>query len=195
MTRANDCTKDWKTTRVAMEYLGADSGESVDKAQGVLIGAVSVLIDTHHLKQNDAFNYCARLFPDDFRIECIPYEWLGMDRAIRPDDLTKISSFPTLLNGLPKEEKEKSDDLRYDLMCRYINIISTMIGYADRAVEPEKKLFPFTKHGTQWLADFVVNDLAKEHVPGRSNWHGENPSQWAFRGAILVQDGRVSVHT
>lgn len=195
MTRENDVTKDWVRTKDALFYLAPESGASIDKAHGVLIGAVCIMMDTHKMRQSDAFDYLVRQFPDNFRLECVPYSWLGLNRAIQPDDLTKVSSFSALWNGLPDEEKEKSENLREDLITRYINVIATMINQSDRAEVPEMKMFPFTKQGNQWIADWAVYDRAKEHVPGRSNFHGQNPSQWQYAGCILIQDGRVSVHT
>lgn len=47
----------------------------------------------------------------------------------------------------------------------------------------------------QYIWHFSVSDEAKERDPLQINWHGQNTSQWVYAGAIVLQDGEVSVHT
>jgi hypothetical protein len=185
----------WVRTKDSLYYLAPESGASVEEARGVLIGQVSTVMDIYHVRQEDAFDLLIHLFPDNFRIQCIPPSWLGMDRPFRESVLDKITSFEVLWSGLPDEEKGMNDALRHDLMCRYINLIPMLAGYAERAQEPDTRLYPFTKHGSQWIADWAVKDLSMPNDPSKRNFHMQNTSQWVFAGCLLVQDGRVSVHT
>jgi len=53
---------------------------------------------------------------------------------------------------------------------------------------------PFRQTGSQYIAEWAVSNRRKEYKE-TINWHGQNTSQWLYAGAMLVQDGRVSIHT
>jgi hypothetical protein len=52
----------------------------------------------------------------------------------------------------------------------------------------------FRKAGSQYIAEWAVSDMSKP-VENSYNWHGQNTSRWLYAGCLLVQDGRVSIHT
>jgi hypothetical protein len=135
------------------------------------------------------------MLPKDFDIRAIPIDWLGLEEPIRPSFLCKITPFAALWDALPEEEKEQSPDLYGDLITRYIFVVRTMYQEHRRWEQAESKLFPFQLHGTQWIADWEVKDLSLKDDPSKTNWHLQNTSQWRYAGCLLVQRGRVSVHT
>jgi len=53
---------------------------------------------------------------------------------------------------------------------------------------------PFRKAGSQYIAEWAVSDMRKP-TKDSYNWHGQNTSRWLYAGCLLVQDGRVSIHT
>ena len=64
-------------------------------------------------------------------------------------------------------------------------------------ITPPKLLYafnPFRKAGSQYIAEWAVSDMRKPQE-NSYNWHGQNTSRWLYAGCLLVQDGRVSIHT
>jgi hypothetical protein len=55
-------------------YTHEDSGSSVDKAKGVIIGVVSVLM-ARGMGFDNALGRVYHLLPKGWRIECMPKEW------------------------------------------------------------------------------------------------------------------------
>ena len=105
--------------------------------------------------------------------------------------MDQIATFQELLDSLPNEAKTEAIIQR--LKTFYEIETGLLHKYASGAEKPSMTLLSFTKSGSQYIADFWVNDLGlpKEN---KYNWHLQNTSQWLYAGCILVQDGRVSTH-
>ncbi len=56
-------------------YTRADSGASVEKAQGVVIGAVSVIMGMNNIGFFDALEIVKTNMPEKYRLEAIPKDW------------------------------------------------------------------------------------------------------------------------
>jgi len=104
---------------------------------------------------------------------------------------SKIASFEELLNSLP--EDQKMGDTIERLKFFYEDEVKRLNDYAKNTKEPSIGLLPFSKSGSQFIAEFWVNDLSRP-VRREYNWHLQNTSQWLYAGCILVQDGNVSTH-
>ena len=105
--------------------------------------------------------------------------------------MDQIATFQELLNSLPDEYR--TDEIIQRLKTCYEIETGLLHKYASGAKNPSVILLPFIQSGSQYIADFWVNDLGlpKEE---KFNWHFQNTSQWLYAGCILVQDGRVSTH-
>ena len=105
--------------------------------------------------------------------------------------MDQIATFQELLNSLPDEEK--TEEVIQRLKTCYKIETDLLHKYASTAERPAIALLPFSRSGSQYIADFWVNDLGlpKEN---KYNWHLQNTSQWLYAGCILVQNGRVSTH-
>lgn len=95
-----------------------------------------------------------------------------------------------LLDGIPEE------DLPDPLWMFWQTVaweLSQCINYATKAVEPQIIFNKYRQAGEQYIWEFFVNDL---HVPKAEayNFHGQNVSQWAYAGCVLLQGGRVSTN-
>lgn len=103
----------------------------------------------------------------------------------------RIVTFEDLLSSLPNDQK--TEDVINSLRFWYEEEVRRLNEYAKSAKEPSIGLLPFSQSGSQYIAEFWVNDLglSKEN---KYNWHLQNTSQWLYAGCILVQDGRVSTH-
>lgn len=103
----------------------------------------------------------------------------------------RVASFEELLNSLPSDQK--TEDVIKDLKYWYEQEVKMLNEYSKNAQEPSVGLFPFNKSGSQYIAEFWVNDMSKPKKE-EYNWHLQNTSQWLYAGCILLQDGRVSTH-
>ena len=59
----------------ALYYLREDSGASCEKAQGVVIGAISVIMGIRKIGFYDALEIVKAHLPDNYRLEGIPESW------------------------------------------------------------------------------------------------------------------------
>jgi hypothetical protein len=182
---------EWVRVKEALHNLSEKSGATTEYAKGLLVGVVSTLMALGYDFQN-AFKECWTRFPSDFRIKAIPPEWIGYHEDWLGLSLTHVTSFNHLVNDLPNDIADKVKD---DLLDKYLYIIGTMANMTRKAKEPMMVLSPFRNSGSQWICEWAVKDMKKEYDPSRINWHGQETSQWVYAGAILVQDGRVSIHT
>jgi len=98
-----------------------------------------------------------------------------------------IVTFQELLDSLPEDQRKL---VKNDLKQRYHNICKRLAEY----MQHDRTFHKFYQSGDQWIAPFEVRDLSKP-VLDQYNYHLQNTSQWLWAGCILVQDGRVSVHT
>jgi len=77
-----------------------------------------------------------------------------------------------------------------ELYAHYAREISIMLSIVqnNRNIGLDKEivvnLTPFTKQGSQLIANFSVLDLSKP-VQDSYNWHGQNTSQWLYAGALV----------
>jgi len=188
--------KEWPHTASLLTCMSTASGTSIQEAKYCLLGAAVMMMDTHHLRTiGEAADYLLPLFPKEFRIEAIPYDWLGLEEEITLDFLEKITPFATLWDALSEEEKRANPDLYAELLRRYVYVVASMFREHRRYEQADSRLFTWRQAGTQWLAEWEVNDLSLPNNPNKVNWHLQNTSQWRYAGCLLVQDGRVSVHT
>jgi len=102
-----------------------------------------------------------------------------------------IHSFEDLLASLP--EDQINGKMKDELKTAYDFELEQIKRYINQAQNPQAVLLPFNQSGSQFIANFWVNDLA---LPAKNqfNWHLQNTSQWLYAGCILVQNGRVSLH-
>lgn len=59
----------------ALYYTRADSGASIEKAQGVVIGVVSAIMGMKKLSFFDALEIVKEHMPANYRIDAIPADW------------------------------------------------------------------------------------------------------------------------
>lgn len=90
-------------------------------------------------------------------------------------------------------EEMQTDKLYADLSDAYNREINTLFRYSLSAERPQITMLTFSKHGSQWIADFTVKDLNLP-VKDSFNFHFQNTSQWRYAGAIVIQNGVVSTH-
>lgn len=113
-----------------------------------------------------------------------------------------IATYEELLASLPEEIKTKEilegseNDYGWhkrSLKETYDEEVATINRYASNAKEPDAHLCTFQNHGSQWVAEFWVNDLS---IPRSNavNWHLQNTSQWKYAGCILIDHNEVSTH-
>jgi hypothetical protein len=102
-----------------------------------------------------------------------------------------IPNYEELVASLPPEIL--SDKIREDLSNKYNKELISIDFYEKKAKEPQSHMSLFRKSGSQYIAEFFVNDLSKT-VGNSFNWHLQNTSQWLYAGCILVADGEVSTH-
>ena len=114
--------------------------------------------------------------------------------------IVNVPTIPELLDSLkPLEELSPYGDesirIKDEIVKCYGYEMSSLFGYTKGATKPSVYLGLFIKQGSQWIADFSVNDLGKE-VKNEFNWHGQNTSRWQYAGCILFdeKDKLVSTH-
>lgn len=105
--------------------------------------------------------------------------------------MNQAATFQELLNSLPDDQK--TEDVIQKLRFWYESELDILNRYASKAKAPSMALLPFTRSGSQYIANFWVNDLSRPKEE-KYNWHLQNTSQWLYAGCILVQNGRVSTH-
>jgi len=187
---------EWARVQDALYYLDPASGASIDRAKGVLIGIVSTLMLFGIKNFSDIWRILIPLMPRNFRVACIPPTWRNGENMDIVLNLNKVISYQGLIESLEKLiGEEEADKVKEDIMDRYLGIVTLMDTYSRNTIKPEAIFTPFVQHGSQNIAEFTLFDRAKERVDGAINWHGNNTSQWAYAGGLLVQNGRVSVHT
>ena len=95
-----------------------------------------------------------------------------------------------LLNSVPEAERpENPADFWFAVAAEFRELMD----YASRAQQPQIVFGDGSKAGSQYIWEFLVNDLAQP-VRDSVNWHGQNTSQWLYAGAIVLQDRQVSRH-
>ena len=114
--------------------------------------------------------------------------------------IVNVPTIAELLDSLkPLEELPPYGDMvikiKEEIVKYYGYEMSSLLRYARDANKPSVYLGLFIKQGSQWIADFSVNDLEKE-VKDEFNWHGQNISKWKYAGCICFdeRDKRVSTH-
>jgi hypothetical protein len=205
----------WERIKDALYLLDERSGATIEAGRGAIIGVMSTL-EAFNFKFNDVWPTIIGMLPDRVRVEAIPTCWLNLDDkwTIPFKELVK---FHELLEALPPEMLDvKTENFGYgerscreNLMDRYLYVMSVLQRETDRAYagwnsdlngDPALKpqisysFHPFRKAGSQYIAEWAVSDRRKEYRE-TINWHGQNTSQWLYAGCLLVQDGRVSIHT
>ncbi len=101
-----------------------------------------------------------------------------------------IPEFHTLLEKVPPEDLPKSTEQWWSSVAWEL---TQLMKYGAQATEPQIVLNEVRKAGNQYLWEFYVNDLSKKRE-ALYNFHGQNTSQWLYAGAIVLQDGEVSLH-
>jgi hypothetical protein len=102
-----------------------------------------------------------------------------------------------LWESLPEDQKNKDGKINRELYSSFYEYFQremhNLMSYALRGKKPSIGMTLFHKQGSQYIADFSVNDLEIE-IKSSHNFHLQNTSQWLYAGCILVQDGEVSTH-
>jgi len=210
----------WTRIKDSLHNMAENSGASIDYARGNVIGVVSTLMAVGY-EFKDAWREVIRCLPDKVRVEAIPAVWLNVEGEWSPQFIKAlvdghIVRFQDLLKEIPEDMRKvtREGDI-YDLTCRdemldrYLHICSIFQRETEREyalwreqsnsnpeLEPQIRysFAPFRKSGSQYIAEWAVNDYRKEYK-NVVNWHGQNTSRWLYAGCLLVQDGRVSIHT
>ena len=180
----------------ALYYTAENSGASVERARGVIIGATSALMG-HCMEWKDAWTTIMQNLPYTFRLECIPACWTAhdIDSVDWIEDINDIvPPFSDFWNNIPGHELPKQEDL----IDKYLWVAGQIDSYIRKGrlkgMNMAAVFHRFRTAGTQHIAEFSIYNLDKPK--GNSvNWHGQNTSQWVFAGGLLVQDKRVSIHT
>jgi len=195
----------------SLHLLADKSGSNIDYARGSLIGVVSTM-QAFGFEFKDAWREVLRMLPDEVRVSAIPGAWVHLDdKWTLPFSSEDIVNFPDLLNQIPEDMRSMPSEYTEGYTCRdemldkYLGILAIMQRETDRenadwkdngGFEPVIKynFSPFRLSGSQYIAEWAVSDMRKEHTE-KINWHGQNTSRWLYAGCLLVQDGRVSIHT
>lgn len=112
--------------------------------------------------------------------------------AIKKTMLVEVPSFEELFKSL--NEEQRTDAVEKELFDYYQREKQNLFNYALGGNKPSIYMGTFNKQGSQWIAEFAVNDLELPFKADSYNFHLQNTSQWLYAGAILVQDGQVSTH-
>jgi hypothetical protein len=204
----------WERIKDALYLLSEDSGASIEGARGAIIGVMSTL-EAFNFTFKDVWPTVVGMLPDKVRVAAIPTCWLNLDDQWTLP-FSKLVKFHELLEALPADMLTKIANEEYDerpcrenLMDKYLYVMSILQRETDRANaewnsdlngDPAYKpqfhynFSPFRQAGSQYIAEWAVSNLLKEHKE-KYNFHGQNTSQWLYAGCLLVQDGRVSIHT
>ena len=197
----------------SLHLLEENSGATLEYAQGSLIGVVSTM-QAFGYNFKDAWREVISYLPDNLRVNAIPCCWLNLDGTWSiPFD--KLVKFKTLLKDIPvsmqcqPSEHNEGYTCRDEMLDKYLGIMGILQRETDRSIhdwrenhsesptfEPmlEYAFAPFRQTGSQYIAEWAISNRRKEYKE-KINWHGQNTSQWLYAGAMLVQDGRVSIHT
>ncbi len=204
----------WERIKEALYLLDETSGATIEGARGTIIGVMSTL-EAFNFRFKDVWPTIVGMLPDKVRVAAIPACWLNLDDkwTIPFKDLVK---FHQLLEALPADmlsvktatwDGERT--CRENLMDRYLYVMSILQRETDRAFagwnsdmngDPNHKpdlayrFAPFRQAGSQYIAEWAVSDMRKQRREAY-NFHGQNTSQWLYAGCLLVQEGRVSIHT
>ena len=184
--------RDWCRVKDTLQLMSPTSGATAKEAESALIGVTSALMDVYQTNLNSIFGSLMRFFPEDFRVSSIPKSWIGIPEY-PPICESDMVSFQELWLSLP--ESERTDDVRHALIDKYLYIVGQAFRAAERAKKPFIKIQKFHESGSQHIAYFEIFDKTLPDDPSRMNFHGQNVSQWMFAGCILVDGGRVSIHT
>ena len=201
-------------------YLTAEnSGASLEYARGSVVGVVSTL-QAVGMQFREAWFEVIKCLPDKVRVEAIPFAFLNLEGTWSPQVIKalvdgRIVKFPDLLKEIPEDMRKKNSQYHESWICRddmldkYLHICSIFQRETEReyhtwreqmnsdpALEPKLvySFAPFRIAGSQHIAEWAVSDLRKNHE-NTINWHGQNTSRWLYAGCLLVDKGRVSIHT
>ena len=197
----------------SLHLLEENSGATLEKARGNIIGVISTM-QAFGYDFKDAWREVITYLPNNLRVNAIPAGWLNLEGTwTLPFD--KLVGFKTLLEIIPEEMHHCPSEYTHGYTCRdemldkYLSIMSILQRESDRTIhdwrenhdqspdhEPtiDFSFVPFHQSGSQYIAEWAVSNRKKEHKES-INWHGQNTSQWLYAGCLLVQDGRVSIHT
>ena len=183
---------DWEKVRETVQLNDVESGwESRALLNGLMIGLEASLSHWYgRSTRRVIFEKILPLLPKDIEIGAVPYQWMDLEHIINID-LKDVTSFSGLMESLPEDQRDLVIDKAFD---SYLWEVGCLQRYSDMCKgEPKAYFYPFQKSGSQFIANFGVNDVTKA-LEGKINWHGRDTSQWVYAGGMLVQDGRVSLH-
>lgn len=211
----------WERIKDSLQLLAENSGASIDTARGSIMGVASALTAIG-MSWDDIWQNIIKCLPDKVRVEAIPTAWLHAEgnwnsAIIKGFVDGNIVKFPDLLKEIPEDMKNHvriGDNpnlltCRDEMLAKYLHICSifqreTEREYAfwnsdlngDPILEPQLvySFAPFRHAGSQNIAEWAVSDHRKQHKEAY-NWHGQNTSRWLYAGCLLVDNGRVSIHT
>lgn len=197
----------------SLHLLAENSGASLEYARGNVIGVVSTM-QAFGYNFKDAWREVISYLPNNLRVNAIPNVWLNLEGTwtLPFDNLVR---FKMLLDAIPEEMRSipstytEGYTCRDEMLDKYLHIMSILQRESDRAIHDWRENYnqdpdhepmidfvfvPFRKSGSQYIAEWAVSNRRKEYKE-KVNWHGQNTSQWLYAGCLLVQDGRVSIHT
>lgn len=197
----------------SLHLLEENSGASIEYARGNIIGIISTMQGFGY-SFKDAWTEIIPLLPDNLRVNAIPCCWLNLD-GTWSIPFSRLVKFKELLDVIPEQmlsmpsKYNSGYTCRDDMLDKYLQVMSVLQRETDRAIhdwrenhneDPEfepmiqQEFVPFKVSGSQYIAEWAVSNRRKERKE-KINWHGQNTSQWLYAGCLLVQDGRVSIHT
>jgi hypothetical protein len=200
----------------SLHLLEENSGASLEYARGSIIAVVSTMQGFGY-SFKDAWCEVISYLPDNLRVNAIPPCWVNLEGTwtLPFDNLVR---FKMLLDAIPEEMRSIPSPYTDGYTCRdemldkYLHIMSILQRESDRAIynwrenhdqDPDHEplidfsFVPFRVSGlsdSQYIAEWAVSNRKKEYKE-KINWHGQNTSQWLYAGCLLVQNGRVSIHT
>lgn len=178
-----------------LSCLGKEFSVSHSESYGVLFGIMGVLESFHQHESSAAlFESLFELFPDDFDYNKIPWNLIGKNEGHPKLNWSNFCSFSDLWFSIALES-DNPDKHRTELIKKYLYIVSGMRSDSERGTLPFARLQPFHQSGSQWIANFSLDDTSKPVDVSKINWHGQFTSQWLWAGCILFQDGEFSIHT
>lgn len=137
-----------------------------------------------------------KCLPDNFRVECVPHEWLGLDEpswCIHKHIINgEFTSFHNLLKSLNTELK----DVRESLLSFYLQVVSICCGKLKNNFYCKAGFNVFENTEPQRMAYFYVKNTTKD-LKNKINLHGHNTSQLLLNGALVfdTRSNKLSIHS
>ena len=104
----------------------------------------------------------------------------------------RITSLADLISGLPTGHRSMAT---LEALGRaYAQEMVSISRHEDRAEHTLSVLSNWRRAGSQYIAEFWVNNMALE-IKDQYNFHGQNVSRWLYAGAICYDEESRGVST